>query len=353
MKLAALGDPHYGSYRNAPEIDGVNGRLLDIKARMQEILDYIKEHGIQHLVVVGDLFRNRIPHPVDMAALSEFIRACIDLDVRTWILTGNHDRARLKSSDHTLAPFIPLVRGTCVSIVDEPRVVEGIIPGGRLFLFPYVGSPQEAHLREFLWNNKPAAGDILAMHGTIKGAVPHPVADYEISDGDVIDPEMLKPFRAVLAGDIHVPQEIGNAWYTGSVERLDFGDEMSAKSFIVADIDEMDVHVERVPLHARRMLTLTGSQVALVVAGQVSVKDAIIRVIGADRDRIEEIRRILVERGCYHIDAIYTLERELQEAPKQGIDVSDFVKQFATRTGYEGDVDSAISTIAELLNAQL
>ena len=77
MSLVISGDFHIGSYRNGPEINGVNGRLLDIKARMWEILDFMK--GLLErqesfaFVMLGDVFKDKHPSIPEMTVFAEFL----------------------------------------------------------------------------------------------------------------------------------------------------------------------------------------------------------------------------------------------------------------------------------------
>lgn len=350
MRLIMSADWHLGSYRG-PDNNGVNGRLLDIQEKIQEILDYIQEQDVLHtLIIGGDLFRDKQPAMLHLEILSKFLNKCETHKIPTRIIPGNHDVNRIKGSAHALSPFMPLLSSSkYVKIIDKPWIEE--FNEGEIFYFPYMSTPQEPKIKEFL--KDATKRDILVMHGMIGGAQLNPMFEYEVPDDDSISTEVLSKVGTVLAGDIHMAQHFKNVWYPGSIERLDFGDEFTNKGFLDVDWSGEKVDVKTIPLNARKMLTIDFNQLKEVEAGRVNIEGGIIRVVGADRGYIEDTKRILTNKGCYFVAGIHTHSQTIQEAPKKvGIDVSDFVRMYAEKKEYKGDIQSASQTVVDLLNAQ-
>jgi len=351
MNSAFTADWHLGAYRNGQVIDGFNSRLLDIRDRVTDIINYIKAIQITSLFVLGDLFRGKHPDMTDLKFFADILRILIDLDIDVVFIPGNHDVNRIRHTTHTLAPFKPLVKGTKVRIIDEPEIVE--IGGFRFFAFPYMSAPQDAPLREFLQVHQAGKKDFVLLHGLIKGAQVSKLFEYEIPDDDAISVETLSGVRATFAGDIHHAQNFANVWYPGSVERLDFGDEFTIKGFLHANITDTELDVNTITLDARKMTTVSYQQLPLVEAGKVDVRNAIVRVIGVEKDHVTDVKRILTTAKCHSIASIQTLTQEVREMPKQGgVDTAGFVRQYAEKTGYNGDVDSASRTIVEMIGAE-
>ena len=346
MSLVVTGDFHLGQFRNGPDINGVNGRLLDIKARMWEMLDFLTKHQDASFMMVGDVFKDKHPSIPEMEVFAEFLRELIGLRISSYFITGNHDSSKTVGQPHALAPFMPLTQGTCIRIIDEPAVLAGV--GGEwAYFFPYKWHSQDEPLKKF--TKDATSADPLFVHGTIEGGSVNKLVDYELFDEDVIQYDTVKQFKMVFAGHLHDAQHFGNVWYPGSIERLAFGDELSPKSFLYV----MEEGVQTIPLNARKMVTMHYEQLKELKAGRFSVKDAIVRISGVDRDYIRHTREALMNAGCYYIAGLYTTGQETMELPKAtGIDISEFVRRLAAKTGYKGDVKNATKIILETVGNQ-
>lgn len=352
LNLLFTSDWHIGDYRNGPNIDGVNGRLLDIKARIREILEYMQNHGVPMLIIGGDIFRDKHPTMLQLQIMAEFLQEAATRKIRVRIIPGNHDVSRMRGVAHALAPYMPLVDAQQIMIIDQPWVEEIKEAGRKIFYFPYMGTPQEPQLKEFLRSGANHR-DILVMHGMIGGAQLNPMFEYEVPDDDSVSTDTLSQVGYVLAGDIHLAQHFKNVWYPGSIERLDFGDEFTNKGFLHVTQEDDALEIKTVPLNARKMLTLDFQQLKEVEGGRITIEGGIIRVVGADKGYIEDTKRILTSKGCYFVAGVHTHSQTIQEAPKrQGINVADFVKMYAEKKEYKGDVQSASQTVVDLLNAQ-
>ena len=342
MSTILSADWHIGDYRNGPTVAGVNGRLLDIKERINEMLEFAEKGRVARIILAGDMFRDKHPSMLHLEIFSQTIKRIIDLKIPTLILPGNHDVNRVRGTAHALTPFMPLIKNSCVEIIDQPAVRDDIS------LFPYMSAPQEPPLKEFL-KKVPTSCRFLALHGTVKGAVMNKLVDYEIYDEDTMSPDLMDRFQMVFAGHIHDAQQFRNVIYPGSIERLDFGDEFSNKSFVYL-LD--DKNVEIIPLKARQMTTITYQNLRDHYK-EIPFKDAIVRVTNADKLYIPDVRRWLAERGCYYIAGISTMDTSRQETEtREMLDTPKFIKQFAEKVKYDGDMESVTRTIMEMLDAQ-
>ena len=342
MNAILSADWHLGQFRNGSTINGVNGRLLDIKERIDEILNFAESKKAGMMVLAGDMFRERHPDMAHMEILSQSFKRLIDDKIETLVIPGNHDVSRIRGSSHTLTPFMPLTKDTCIHIVDKPTIINDIA------LFPYMSAPQEPALKEFL-KIVPPSCRFLVMHGTVRGAVLNKLVDYEIHDEDAVDANLLDRFQWVFAGHIHDAQKFRNVVYPGSIERLDFGDEFSNKSFVRLPDDG---GIETCHLNARKMVTVS-YQILKDHYKELDLKDAIVRVINADKDFIPDIRRMLVERRCYYIAGISTVDAVRQEiTTKEMLDTPKFVERFAKKVEYVKPLEPATEMIMEMLDAQ-
>jgi DNA repair exonuclease SbcCD nuclease subunit len=189
----------------------------------------------------------------------------------------------------------------------------------------------------------------LFVHGTIEGGAMNKLVDYELFDEDVISYDTVKKFKAVYAGHLHDAQHFKNVWYPGSIERLAFGDELSLKSFLYVTEDK----TESIALYARQMVTMGYAQLPELKAGRFSVKDAIVRITGVAKGEMQSTRKALMDAGCYHIAGLHSADQIVNELPKAtGINISEFVRRYAEKAGYKGNVEAATQIILDTVDNQ-
>jgi exonuclease SbcD len=350
MRFCVFGDTHCGIFSNGPDIDGINGRLIDIKKQIDFIIDYCVDNAISLLMFTGDFYRDREPDNLSRYFWAKIFERIENANIDFWAILGNHDVFKIKGKTHALAEFIPIVKSKKIFICDEPSILRS--NGLNFYLFPYKMAPQEKSLREFLKTS--TSKDVALLHGSIEGGSLNNLIDYELFDEDIIPYNAVSHLRAVFAGHLHNAQHFNNVWYSGSVERLDFGDELSNKSFLDVNMTADEIHVKTVDLNARKMITLHGSQMKEVSEDLISVKDAIVRVMGADRSDIPSIRRILADKSCYYVSGIHSLHSTIEEIvkPEKGVNLSEFVKKYAEKVGYKGNIETATNAILDLVKNQ-
>jgi hypothetical protein len=253
---------------------------------------------------------------------------------------------RTKGQTHTLAEFKPF-EDKCLRIVDVPTVA--IVEGVKFTLFPYMSAPQADKVPVC---EKSVEPNILVMHGTIEGGFANRMVDYEVFDEDVVPYDRVAGYDLVLAGHLHCQQNFKNVWYPGSIERLDFGDMNTDKFFLDITVNgRKDIDVTKVQLDARKMMEMNAAQIPRMTSGQFSVKDAIVRVVGVDRDKAREVRKLLMEKGCYHISSMQYADGGVEEVAKSGtVDIGKFIVDYANKNNFKGDLESAKRTIFESLS---
>lgn len=347
MRCIVTADWHYGSYRNGVELDGVNQRLLDIQERVRDLIHYCLQNNIKSVVFCGDMFKDKMPTSAHLTALSEALQSFIRHGIKFYAIIGNHDISRVRGEIHALSMFQPLALDG-IHIIDQPTSLE--IEGRKFFFFPYRSSPQAPALRDALVHN---VDEFLVVHGSVEGAILNAATEYEIQDDDTIPLQLCEGFRAVFAGHIHHHQHFANVWYPGSLERLTFHDEADPKGFYDVQADGEQFTVTFVPAHARPMKTLQYDQLEDVKSGKIDIKGAIIRVRGADRYRVQEIQQLLSDHGCHMVTTIQTDEPELQasDVRQQQIDLDEFIKKYAEKVQFAGDVPNVSKMIREALSS--
>jgi exonuclease SbcD len=310
------------NYGRLDPATGTSSRTRDFLDRLDEVVDFAMSQAADLVVFSGDAFKNRDPDPTQQR---EFARRIKKMAERTpvLLLVGNHDLPGTVSKATSLDIY---------QVLDIPNVIVGNKPEGRivqtasgpLFLawMPYPSRNRllvddehkgkslpelETALREAVSTYlrdlaaEAAKHDIprvLAGHFTVSGAVfgsERTVmlgGDVAVSKSALADPI----WDYVALGHIHKQQNLtdGEAGvppviYSGSLERIDFGEEREPKGFYWAEVGRGSVSFRSIPVHARPFYTLrvdartdsnpTDAILAEIALRKAEIRDAILRII--------------------------------------------------------------------------
>jgi exonuclease SbcD len=134
-------------------------------------------------------------------------------------------------------------------------------------------------------------------------------------------------FDYIALGHIHKHQQVGPpappAIYSGSLERVDFGEEREAKGFVLVEIGpgrrgERTTRWEFVPVDARPFVTLRLSaagddpleEVRAAIAARADLRGAVVRAFvqltpeAAERLRLADVRQALVDAGAAFVGQV-------------------------------------------------
>ena len=287
-KILHTADIHIGieNYGRTDPATGLNTRLLDYLARLDEILDYaLVTEPVDLLLIAGDIYKNRTPNPTHQREFARRIRRVVQAGIPVFILTGNHDVPAASGRAHSVEIFDALeIAG--VTIASRMRIHRIETRGGavQIIAVPWLnrqalltkddiqGLPMSALDAEMLhrvedWLDRavmeldPGIPTVLAFHGTLAGAT------YGSERAVMLGHELVLP-RSVVArpgvdyvalGHIHKHQAIGDdppAVYPGSLERVDFGEEDETKGFVVVDLGKDATTWRFVEVVARPFVTI-------------------------------------------------------------------------------------------------
>lgn len=205
--------------------------------KQRQLFAKIKELG-NPVIFLGDLLHTKeIIRGSCLNALMYMIR---DLNLRTYILVGNHDLFNLHSEEHSLESLKMLQN---VTIFDKPSVgVENNVVMG---FIPYIH--ELSKFRETageILANKPK---ILFLHQGITG--------FDYGNGFIekngIASEELSEIPMVVSGHFHKFQKEGNILYLGTPFSHDFGETDQKKYIAVLDLEKSDIQLipTRMPEH--------------------------------------------------------------------------------------------------------
>ena len=264
IRVLHFADIHIGmeNYGRIDPETGLNQRVLDFVSRLKEIVDYAIEHEADVVIFAGDAFKTRDPNPTYQRAFARQIMRLSRANITTVLLVGNHDMPIIEQRASSVDIFATLdVPNVIVGRAEQLHRVE--TPRG-LLQIATVPWPQRNRLLKYEEHRgmtieqldqemvrildeelgrlagevDPALPAILAGHFTIGGATFGSERSVMLGRDLVIPMSALHPeaWDYVAMGHIHKHQNLNPSnrpavVYSGSLERIDFGEEHEPKGF--------------------------------------------------------------------------------------------------------------------------
>lgn len=348
IRILHLADVHLGveTYGRIDPSTGLNSRLLDFAAALDQVVDYALDGDVHLVLFAGDAYRNRDPNSTCQREFARRIWKLASNGVQVFLLVGNHDLPAAAGRANSVDIFETLEVQN-VHVGRKPGVHRLHTRAGpvQIVALPWLPRSQ-VFTREDQKNATPeqvsqligeyvarfvdrAATEvdrdtpaILAAHLSVMGAVWGSEKSVMLGQ-DVVVPRSLlalPPFDYVALGHVHRHQVLGNlplTVYSGSLERIDFGEEKEDKGFVVVDLEKGSAEYEFHKVDARRFLTVevdirTDDPMPEILSSldKQDLAGAIVRVLirttpeREGRIQYNEIRRHLVSRDVAHVAAI-------------------------------------------------
>lgn len=270
MKLLHFADAHidmanYG--RHDPE-SGLPLRVLDFLKSLDTIIDAAIDEKVDMVIFAGDAYKDRSPAPTFQREWGRRIMRLSHAKIPTLLLVGNHDLSPAMGRAHAIHEFdtlqVPYVRvlqkpqfykpedlwGLPVQVIAMPWVsrsgLMASIDSSAVDvkeLFTSIESRISGLVEE--WINEADSGLplILTAHASVEGAMFGAERMVMLGADLVLPTGLVKDQRLdyVAMGHIHKPQDLNEGHhppviYPGSIERVDFGEAMDDKFYIIADV---------------------------------------------------------------------------------------------------------------------
>jgi exonuclease SbcD len=269
---------------------GLSSRVVDFLRRMDEIVAYARAHDVDLTIFAGDAFKTRSPNPTLQREFAHRIRDLSEI-APIVLLVGNHDLppSALKASSieiyETLAvPNVWVAYEYAGKVISTKRgevyVAAAPYPiRARLLEKLPTAGMTIAQTDELLQTELAKILDQLAEEAETHGEMPRLLTGHFTVGGAVVGSE-----RGIMLGrDVAVPKNViaDPRWdyvalghihkhqnlthgridappvvYSGSIERIDFGEEGDPKGFCWVELSRDETHWEFVRLQARPFVTL-------------------------------------------------------------------------------------------------
>jgi exonuclease SbcD len=293
MKIIHFADLHLGveTYGRIDPSDGLSTRLKDFLAVFDELVDYALASKADLVLFCGDAYKSREPTQTQQREFARRINKLAVSGIPVFILTGNHDLPNAIGRATATEIFDTLAINN-VFVANRPDVFKIKTTGGMIQVvsLPWLrrsallSREDSKNLPLEQVNNKiqealtgvivdkaasldPSIPAILAGHVSIGSAKAGSESMMSIGREPVLllSNVTLPVFDYVALGHIHKQQvlyENPPVVYSGSLERIDFGEENDQKGFYVVDILPGEDSVKRQvsyqfhPVNGRRFLTI-------------------------------------------------------------------------------------------------
>ncbi len=349
IKLLHFADLHLGveNYGRIDPTTGLSTRLMDFLRAYDQVVDYALENDIDLVVFAGDAYKTRDPNPTYQREFAKRIRCLSAAGVPIVLVAGNHDTPHAAGRATTVDIFATLEVEN-VFVARKPEVIPIETKDGPVQVLALPWIIRSALLARDEYKNRSleeinqlildkiinivegpeglisqldrTLPTIFAAHATVQGAVYGSERSVMLGQEVILPPGLVRntAFDYVALGHIHKHQVLHDnppVIYSGSVERIDFGEEREDKGFVVAEVERGRARWQFVQTNARPFVTIEvnvqsdnpTAEILEAITAQ-DIEDAVVRLIihtPAEKEPLineNAIRRALA--GAFHIAAI-------------------------------------------------
>jgi len=342
IRILHFADLHVGMERHG-RIDpttGLNSRVMDFLRRLSDLIEYAVVKDVDMVIFAGDAYKNRDPNSTYRREFSWRIKELADRGIPVVMIPGNHDLPAVAARASSIEVFDTLAVPN-VHVLDRDQLATLLTKRGdpiQIAAVPYPLTSELLSSEEYRSVSLEALDSLVSdklavvIQALAEQAQQHPdvptvlVGHFSVDDakvgserGIMVGRDVVVP-RAVLVdpawdyvamGHIHKHQDLNTGAqppvvYSGSVERIDFGEEKEPKGWVLAEIERGQTTYEFVPHYereARRFVTIDcdcreaadPTDAAIKAILRRDVEDAIVRVrlrLRSDQDALLKERTI-------------------------------------------------------------
>ena len=326
MKFIHFSDLHLGveTYGHIDPDTGLPTRLHDFLNTLDQVVDYALENRVDLVLFCGDAYKSREPSQTQQREFAKRIKRLSTGGIPIFLLTGNHDmpntigRATTTEIFDTLAVenvyvsnrptlhHLPTNNGV-IQIVSLPWLRRSALLSReetKNLDFEQINQRLQQVLTDTIATNiarlDPELPSILAAHVWVLGAKAGSEKSMTIGQEHMLLLSNIAhpAFDYIALGHIHKPQVLSSeppVVYSGSLERIDFGEAEDNKGFYLVEIEpDKETGKRRVtfdfhPVTGRRFLTInvniesqdtdpTATALKAIAGQEDKIKEAIVRL---------------------------------------------------------------------------
>lgn len=268
MRILHFADLHIGveNYSRVDPETGLSTRLQDFLDTYDELVDYAIETSVDLVLFCGDAYKSRDPSQTHQREFAKRIAKLSAHDIPVFLLVGNHDTPHVIGRATALEIYDTLsVPNVHIGDTLKTHVVQTKSGPIQIVAVPWIRrsaflaredtrglSPDKVNevIQERLSDAIKAQAEALdtslpavfAGHVTVSQARTSSEQSMMLGRDHVLlnSNVALPQFDYVALGHIHKHQVLGNnpmVVYSGSIQRVDFGEERDDKGFCMIDLD--------------------------------------------------------------------------------------------------------------------
>ncbi len=348
MKLLHFSDLHIGmeNYAKLDPETGLSTRLLDFFNTFDFIVETAFKEDVDAVIFAGDAYKTRDPNPTQQRGFGERI-AKMAKKMPVVLIVGNHDTPNAEGKANTLDIYSALEIDN-VWVSRHPEILQIPTKSGELQIvtLPWLHKNDYKTVAEklqLLYDKiKPGSPAILASHAEIVGAEFGSEKGMAITNDVTIPLPLIQDKRLsyVALGHLHKHQVLSKPGdstlivYSGSPQRVDFGEEKEEKGICLVEISPSNkATFNFIPTNARKFLTITinlnakdpdPTQTIIKEIESKDIKDKIVKVIiNIPAECEHEIKMDQIKKVLKDANFIAGISRNVERVERARLETSE------------------------------
>ena len=331
LRVLHFADIHVGmeNYGKVDPGTGISSRVMDFLRRMTEIVEFAEQNDADLAIFAGDAFKTRSPNPTYQREFARRIKRLAQ-QCPVVLLVGNHDIPAMTGKASSIEIFHTLeVDNVIVGREPMLHLIETKNGPIQVATIPYpirqrlladantrgvtideldrmLRQQVDLIIRDLASEVNPDVPAILTGHFSVQGAKYGSERGVMLGrDVSVMISTLTDPaWDYVALGHIHFHQDLNNGHYppvvySGSIERIDFGEESDPKGFCWVELDRGQANYDYIEVDARPFITIDVDtrghddpmQTIMSKIDKTDVMDAVVRVqVKASQENEDQIR---------------------------------------------------------------
>ena len=362
-------DIHFGmeNYGKIDSATGIHTRLLDFHHSFTQCIDYALAHQVDFFLLSGDAYKTANPTPTQQKLLLQCLLRLYQANIPVIIIIGNHDNPVSFGKAHSMALFSELpLEGFHVIAIPESFVLNTKSGPVQIVGIPwptrnslalserhqhknaqeittYIAQAVHQIVSTYAQQLDPTIPAVLAAHLTVSNGIFSGSEKRAIYGTDpILLPSQLAipPFDYVALGHLHRYQNLNPHGYpalvySGSIDRIDFGERKETKGFCDVTITAKGntkhefievstrpfVHIE---VHLNEQQNQT-QQICQAIK-QHDIKDAIVKIIyHIPSGKKDFVDLNALQRACteaLHVVNIIPIHQQIARTRRSNLDIS-------------------------------
>ncbi len=278
LKILHFSDAHIGAV-NQGKHDAQTAlpiRVLDFLKALDAIIDTAISEKVDLVLFSGDAYHHRNPSPTIQREWGRRIMRLSKAHIPTLLIVGNHDLSPSLNRAHALDSFYTLdvpnvhvvakpeflkpedLYGLPLQVIALPYLTRsalmaqlGIGADETRLAYEQLGQRLRQIVQQWLDEMDENLPTIFSTHAMVQGAVYGGFESMVLGNEFTVEPSLVKNprFDYVALGHIHKAQNLNEGAhppviYSGSIERVSFGEAKEVKMFVIAHIERGKTKIE-------------------------------------------------------------------------------------------------------------